>query len=78
MSDTDGHDHKRYYCMKCMTYFTSEEKLKQHNADYPLCHNNQPAKIEYPTKDKAFGMFKITTMKLNAHLSYMQILKVFL
>jgi len=58
LSDTDGHDHKRYYCMKCMTHFTSEEKLKQHNNDFPVCHNNQPAKIEYPTKDKAHVMFK--------------------
>ena len=41
-----------------MTHFYSEEKLKTHNIDYPLCHNNQPAKIEYPTKDKAFVMFK--------------------
>ena len=40
MSDTNGHDHKRYYCMKCMTHFTSEETLKQHNTDYPLCYNN--------------------------------------
>ena len=54
MNDINKHDHKMYSCMKCLTHFTSEDKLKQHVHDYPDCQNNTPAKTEYPTKDKAF------------------------
>ena len=40
------------------TFFTSEDKLKQHTHDYSDCHYNTPAKTENPTKDKAFVEFK--------------------
>ena len=49
MNDINKHDHKMYFSMKCRTHFTSEDKLKQRTHDYPDCHNNTPAKTEYPT-----------------------------
>ena len=58
LNDINKYDHKMFYCMKCMTHFYTEEKLQSHNKDYPKCNDNQPTKIEYPTKDKAFVAFK--------------------
>ena len=49
-----------------MTHFYTEEKLQSQNKDYPKRNDNQPTKIEYPTKDKAFVAFKNHINKFNS------------
>ena len=36
MSDITLHNGKKYFCCKCLLFFTSEEKLKEHNDDFIL------------------------------------------
>ena len=50
---------KKYFFCKCLLFFTSEEKLKEHNDDFINCNtHNQPAKLILPKKEKAFVEFK--------------------
>ena len=58
MSDIDNHDHRKFFCMKCMTHFNSEDKLIQHNKEYTNCNDNQSARLVYPKKQDAFIQFK--------------------
>ena len=52
------HNEKKNGC-KCLLFFTSEEKLKEHNDDFINCNtHNQPAKLILPEKGKAFVEFK--------------------
>ena len=68
INDINKYDHKMYFCMKCMTHFTSEDKLKQHTHDYPDCHNNTPAKTEYPPRTRLLWSSKNTKINSNVRL----------
>ena len=55
MHDITLHNWKKYFCCKCLLFFTSEEKLKEHNDDFINCNtHNQPAKLILPDKENAF------------------------
>ena len=59
MSDITDSNNKKYFCMKCLLHFYSEESLKKHNIDYPNCSsNNNTAETTLPKKEKAFIEFK--------------------
>jgi hypothetical protein len=50
-----------------MLHFYSQEKLDQHNKDYPKCIDpNQPAKVKLPAKNEAFIEFKNFKNKFKA------------
>ena len=59
MSDITHNANKKYFCMKCLLHFYSEESLIKHNKDYPNCSsNNNVAKLILPKKEQAFIEFK--------------------
>ena len=59
MSDITDCDRNKYFCMKCLLHFYSEESLKKHNIESPNCSsNNNTAKTTLPKKEKAFIEFK--------------------
>jgi hypothetical protein len=67
LHDLRSSDHKMYFCTKCMLHFYSQEKLDQHNKDYPKCIDpNQPAKVKLPAKNEAFIEFKNFKNKFKA------------
>ena len=44
MFDITSNKDAKYFCMKCLLFFTTEEKIKEHNTDFINCNtNNQPA-----------------------------------
>ena len=59
MFDITFNKDAKYFYMKCLLFFTTEEKLKEHNTYFINCNtNNQPAKLILPPKDEAFIQFK--------------------
>ena len=47
MYDATNSHCSKFFCMKCLLHFDSEEKLRTHNIEYPNCSDGK-AKIEYP------------------------------
>ena len=78
MSDISGHETKKFFCMKCLLHFYSEESLKKHNIDYPNCSsNNNTAEKHYQRKKKHLLNSKTIKINILVLLLYMQILKVY-
>jgi len=58
MYDITNDHNKKYFCVKCLLFFRSEEALKNHYDNYPECFNNTPCKCVLPDKGKNFIEFK--------------------
>ena len=53
-SGTNNHQHKRYFCYRCLNSFKSEKSLEKHTE---YCQNNEEVKIEMPMIKDDEGKF---------------------
>ena len=51
-SGINNHQHKRYFCYRCLNSFKSEKSLDKHKE---YCHNNEAVKIEMPIREDDEG-----------------------
>ena len=57
MSDITKSTDSKYFCMKCLLKFDSQEKLDEHYKDYKNCDEGK-AQIKFPKENEAFIEFK--------------------